>query len=283
VEASIDRVLQVLQADDEVREAAGARPVPERPAGQRGHVRLEAVTFGYLPGRPVLRSVTLEAGPGETVALVGPTGAGKSTLVSLIPRFFDPWEGRVTLDGVDVRTLQLRSLRGQIALVLQEPFLLPLTVAENIGYGRPGAGRAEIIAAAGAANAGGFIRQLPVGYDTVLAEGGATLSGGEQQRLSIARALLKDAPVLILDEPTAALDAQTEALLVDALDRLMRGRTTFIIAHRLSTIRRAERIVVLEDGVIVETGRHRDLLVAGSLYQRLHALQFAFEPPEVVA
>jgi ATP-binding cassette subfamily B protein/subfamily B ATP-binding cassette protein MsbA len=215
------------------------------------------------------------AEPGEVVGLVGMTGAGKSTLVSLIPRFFDPWEGRVLLDGVDLRELRLRDLRAQVALMLQEPFLLPLTVAENIAYGRPEARREEIEAAARAARAHEFIAQLPRGYDTVVGERGATLSGGERQRLAIARAVLRDAPVLILDEPTAALDLATEALVLEALERLVRGRTTFVIAHRLSTLRRVDRIVVLEEGRIVEQGRPQDLLAARGHYWRLHRLQFA--------
>jgi ATP-binding cassette subfamily B protein/subfamily B ATP-binding cassette protein MsbA len=268
------RVLEVLEVEEGVRDAVGAAPLPVRPAKERGHVHLEGISFGYEPGHPVLQQITLEARPGETVALVGPTGAGKSTLVSLIPRFFDPWEGRVLFDGVDVRQVQLASLRAQIALVLQEPFLLPLTVAENIAYGRPEASREEIIAAAVAANADEFIRHLPRGYDTVLGERGATLSGGQRQRLAIARALLKDAPVLILDEPTAALDAQTEALLLEALERLLVGRTTFIIAHRLATIQRADRIVVLERGCIVESGTQQALLAAHGAYAYLHRLQW---------
>jgi ATP-binding cassette subfamily B protein/subfamily B ATP-binding cassette protein MsbA len=194
--------------------------------------------------------------------------------VSLIPRFFDPWQGRVLFDEVDVREVQLQSLRSQIALVLQEPFLLPLTVAQNIAYGRPSAGQEEIVAAARDANAEEFIQQLPQGYDTTIGERGATLSGGQKQRLAIARALLKDAPVLILDEPTSALDAQTEALLLEALERLMVGRTTFIIAHRLSTIRQANRIVVLERGKVVEMGTHQDLLAGGTHYHKLYKAQF---------
>jgi ATP-binding cassette subfamily B protein/subfamily B ATP-binding cassette protein MsbA len=273
-EASIDRVLEVLDAGEGIWDAPGAKPLPTPPTGVRGHVRLEGVTFGYEPGRPVLRDLTLDVSQGETIALVGSTGAGKSTLVSLIPRFFDPWEGRVSLDGVDARSVQLASLRAQVSLVLQEPFLLPLTVAENIAYGCPGASRNEIVAAAAAANADEFIRQLPDGYDTVLGERGATMSGGQRQRLAIARALLKNAPVLILDEPTSALDAETEALVLEALERLMKGRTTLIIAHRLSTIRNADRIVVLDDGAIVETGTHTELLKDGCLYRRFHALQF---------
>jgi ATP-binding cassette subfamily B protein/subfamily B ATP-binding cassette protein MsbA len=271
--ASVDRVFEVMDADDAVHDAPDATPLVPSGAGRGVRVELEGVTFGYEPGRPVVEEVSLEAAPGETVALVGRTGAGKSTLVSLIPRFYDPWEGRVLLDGVDVRTVQLSSLRSQVAIVLQEPFLLPLSVADNIAYGRPEASREEVVAAAEAANADEFIRQLPEGYDTVVGERGALLSGGERQRLAIARALLKDAPVLILDEPTAALDAQTETALVTALERLMENRTTFIIAHRLSTIRGADRIVVLEAGRVIETGTHQQLLGRSGLYRRLHQLQ----------
>ena len=282
VEANVDRVLEVLDAKEGVWDAPAARLLPTPSTGVRGQVRLEEVSFGYEPGYPVLQNITLEAHPGETIALVGATGSGKSTLVSLIPRFFDPWQGRVLFDEVDVREVQLQSLRSQIALVLQEPFLLPLTVAQNIAYGRPSAGQEEIVAAARDANAEEFIQQLPQGYDTTIGERGATLSGGQKQRLAIARALLKDAPVLILDEPTSALDAQTEALLLEALERLMVGRTTFIIAHRLSTIRQANRIVVLERGKVVEMGTHQDLLLIGNVYPRLHSLQFSNSPQEVV-
>jgi ATP-binding cassette subfamily B protein/subfamily B ATP-binding cassette protein MsbA len=263
--ASVDRVLEVLDTAEEVRDAPGSRAL----ATARGHVRVEAVTVGYDAGHPVLRDVSLEARPGETVALVGPTGAGKSTLVSLVPRFMDPWTGRVTVDGHDIREVQLKSLRSQVALVLQEPFLFPLTVAENIAYGRPSASRADIEAAARTANAHGFIERLPAGYDTVVGERGGTLSGGERQRVAIARALLKDAPILILDEPTSALDAETEALLLEALERLMRGRTTLIIAHRLSTIRRADRIVVLAEGMVKEIGTHDELVERQGVYSRL--------------
>ena len=283
VEASMDRVLEVLEARDEVRDRPGARPLPPLPQGRGRHVRVEGVSFGYEPGRPALKGVDLEARPGETIALVGPTGAGKSTLVSLIPRFFDPWQGRVTIDGVDVRDAKLSSVRAQVALVLQEPFLLPLSVAENIAYGRPGASREQVVAAAVAARADDFIRQLPMGYDTVIGEHGATLSGGERKRLSIARALLKDAPILILDEPTSALDARTEASLLEALEALMAGRTTFIVAHRLSTIRGADRIVVIDGGKVVETGTHEELMSAQGIYHRMHTLQFIPHAREVVA
>lgn len=283
VEPNIDRVLEVSEAQEEIQDRPDAKPLPVCRASACGLVCFENVTFGYVPGRPVLKNITLEARPGEAVALVGQTGAGKSTLVSLIPRFFDPWDGRVTFDGADIRDVQLASLRAQTSIMLQEPFLMPVTVAENIAYGRPGASQVQIVAAAAAANADTFIRQLPQGYATVLGERGATLSGGEKQRLAIARALLKDAPVLILDEPTSALDAQTEALLLEALERLMEGRTTFIIAHRLSTIQRADRIVVLENGRIVESGTHRELLTANGRYHRFYSLQFSNLPQEVVA
>ena len=272
--ARAKRVIEVLKAEDRIQEIPEAKSFPMLRGRKGVRVRLENVTFGYELGRPVLENVALEVHPGETVALVGPTGAGKSTLVSLILRFFDPWEGRVLFDGIDVRKIKLSSLRNQVSIVLQEPFLLPLTVAENIAYGRSGASQVKIEAAAIAARADEFIRQLSEGYNTIIGERGATLSGGQKQRLAIARALLKDAPVLILDEPTSALDAKTEASLLEALERLMQGRTTFIIAHRLSTIRGADRIVVLEDGKIVEEGTHDELLKAGGTYNHLCYLQF---------
>jgi ATP-binding cassette subfamily B protein len=284
VEASIDRVFEVLESSEhEVREQPGARALVRAPGRAGVEVAFEEVSFGYRPGHPVLDGVSLRAEPGQTVALVGATGAGKSTLVSLIPRFQDVWSGRITWDGVDVRDLKIASLRAQVSLVLQEPFLFPITVAENIAYGCPQAGRRDIIAAAEAANADAFIRQLPEGYDTVLGEHGNTLSGGERQRLAIARALLKDASVLVLDEPTSALDALTESSVVEALRRLVAGRTTFIIAHRLSTIRGADRIAVLDGGRLVDTGDHRQLLARSEIYRRLHALQADRLRPEAVA
>ena len=276
---SARRVLEVLETECEVADQPGALSLP----AVRGHVCIEHVQFGYEPGRQVLSDVSLEARPGEMIAIVGPTGAGKSTLVSLLMRFFDPWQGRVTIDGHDVRSVQLRSVRSQVAFVPQEPFLFPVTIAENIAYGRPSASRAEIEACARAANAHAFIERLPGGYDTAVGERGATLSGGERQRLSVARALLLDAPILVLDEPTSALDVATEGLLLEALDRLMAGRTTLIIAHRLSTIRRADKIVVLRDGRVVESGTHHELLGSEGLYRRLHDFQIGPDELPVTA
>jgi ATP-binding cassette subfamily B protein/subfamily B ATP-binding cassette protein MsbA len=251
-ESRARRVLEILASEEEIFDSPEAREMPVTKAMRGVSVRLDNVSFGYEPGRPVLENVTLDARPGETIALIGATGAGKTTLVSLIPRFFDPWSGCVFINDMDVRNIKLDSLRSQIALVFQEPFLLPLSIAENIAYGRPGATHEEIIAAAKAANADEFIRRQPEGYSTIIGERGATLSGGQRQRLSLARAFLKDAPVLILDEPTSALDAHTEALLLEALGRLTVDRTTFIIAHRMSTIRNADRVFELKNGSLVE-------------------------------
>lgn len=266
--AEADRVLEILEAVPEVQDNPDARDVTIS-----GNVRYEDVTFGYEPGRPVLRNISLEARPGDVLAIVGPTGAGKSTLANLLIRFFDPWSGRVLVDGHDVRDIRIHSLRSQIAMVLQEPFIFPLTIEENIAYGRGDASHEEIVAAAKAANVHEFIEQLPAGYQTMVGERGATLSGGEKQRLSIARAFLKDAPILVLDEPTSALDARTEGMLLEALERLMEGRLTFIIAHRLSTIRNADSIVVVDHGEIVEQGTHAELLARGGLYAGLYRQQ----------
>jgi ATP-binding cassette, subfamily B, bacterial len=265
--AGADRVREILDSPVDVQDAPDARDEI-----LQGQVRFESVSFGY-GSQLVLQDVSLEAQPGQVIAIVGPTGAGKTTLINLLVRFFDPAKGRVLVDGHDLKELKLQALRQQVAIVLQDPFLLPLTVAENLAYGRPEATRQEIEAAAIAASADAFIRQLPQGYDTVIGERGATLSGGEKQRLAIARALLKNAPILILDEPTSALDARTEQQLLTALDRLMAGRTTFIIAHRLSTIREADQIVVLDSGRIVERGRHEELLERGGLYASLYRQQ----------
>ncbi len=265
--AEADRVSEIFEIEPAIKDKPDSRP-----AHVRGTIRYEHVTFGYAPNQPVLHDISLQAQPGETLAIVGPTGAGQTTLMNLLVRFYDPQEGRITIDGVDLRDVQHRSLRAQIALVLQDPFIFPLTIAENIAYARPDATREQIEAAAKAANAHEFIMRLPDGYDAVVGERGATLSGGEKQRLSIARAFLKDAPVLVLDEPTSALDAHTEAALLSALERLMEGRISFVIAHRLSTIRHATQILVIDHGRIVEAGTHGELLDAqgtyGALYRR---------------
>jgi ABC-type multidrug transport system fused ATPase/permease subunit len=268
--ASADRIYAFLDETPRVVERPGAH-APERVAGA---VTFEDVSFGYTPGRAVLRGVSLTARPGETIALVGPSGAGKSTLVSLIPRFYDPDEGRLLLDGVDLRELTLEGLRDEIGMVFQDGFLFATTLRENIAFGSEGATEAEIIEAARAANAWEFIEQLPDGLDTQVGERGVRLSEGQKQRLTIARALLRDPRILILDEPTSALDARSEHLLQSALDHLMRGRTTFVIAHRLATVRRADRILVLDNGRIEEQGTHDELLRQGGLYRELFDLQF---------
>jgi ATP-binding cassette subfamily B protein len=243
----------------------------------RGAVAFEDVSFGYEPAHLVLENITFAVRAGETVAIVGATGAGKTTLASLVPRFYDPTAGRVLLDGVDVRTFRLRALRQQVAMVLQPPLVFPATVRENIAYGRPEATLAEVRAAAALAQLDDFLARLPAGLETPVGEGGATLSAGEQLRITIARALLRDAPLLILDEPTSALDATTEARVMAALERLTAGRTTFVIAHRLSTVRRADRVVVLDAGRLVEQGTFAELLARGGVFARLYRAQFGGE------
>jgi ATP-binding cassette subfamily B protein len=240
-------------------------------------VRFEGVTFGYDPARPVLRNVDLVVEPGETVALVGPSGAGKTTLCSLVPRFYEPQRGRIAIDGIDLRDLTLASLRGQIGIVQQDVFLFAGTLRENIAYGRLGASQAEIRDAARRARLDALVAELPEGLDTVVGERGVKLSGGQKQRLAIARIFLRNPPILILDEATSALDTETERAILASLAELARGRTTLVIAHRLATFRNADRIVVVAGGGIAEQGTHGALLAAGGLYRGLHAAQFGGE------
>jgi ABC-type multidrug transport system fused ATPase/permease subunit len=269
---------QLVQFDSSLKLLDTEPEVVERPDAidlgrARGRVTAEGVSFSY-PGRGhTLSGVSLDARAGDRVAIVGHTGAGKSTLMSLLIRFYDPSAGRIEIDGVDVRDLELQSLRDQISVVLQEPLLFSGTIAENIRYGSLDGTQGQIEEAARAANAHEFVSRLPDGYETVLGEGGSHISGGERQRICVARAFLKDAPILILDEPTSSIDSKTEAVVLDSLDELMEGRTSFIIAHRLSTVRHADQILVMSEGRIVERGTHEELLRTGAVYHQLHEAQ----------
>jgi subfamily B ATP-binding cassette protein MsbA len=266
----LERIRKILDTDIVIPERPGARPLPTC----RGEIAFENVAFGYDPEAPVLKDVSFKIAPGQLVGIVGTTGGGKSTVVSLIPRFYDPLGGRVLIDGVDLRDLELASLRSKIGYVLQDTVLFHGTIRENIAYGRPNAKEEEIVAAAKLANAHDFITEMPHGYDTMVGDRGLTLSGGQRQRIGIARAVIRDTPILILDEPTAALDTESERLVIEGLERLMKGRTVITIAHRLSTIRDAHKIIVLKDGVVHEQGTHDELLKMNGVYAELHRIQF---------
>ena len=267
--AAADRVFEVLDTLPEIEDAPDAIELPV----VKGDVSFSQVSFEYRTGEAALKNLTIEVPAGQILAIVGPSGAGKSTIANLLPRFYDPQAGAICIDGVDIRKITVRSLREQIAMVPQETILFNASIYENILYGRLDADKASVIEAAKAANAHDFIMQLPDGYETQIGERGSQLSGGQRQRIAIARAILKNPRILILDEATSALDAESERVVQDALDKLMVGRTTFVIAHRLSTIQRADKILVMEKGRLIECGRHTELLDAGGLYCKLYSLQ----------
>ncbi len=266
-----ERIREVIETEDTVRNLPGAKKAPDF----RGEIQFDHVYFSYNKGYGTLNDINLHVEPGQLAALVGPTGAGKTTIASLIGRFYDPVKGVVKIDGQDVRSYKLKSLRRQMSFVLQETLLFRAPVWQNIAYGKPEASRAEILRAAELANADEFIRNMPQQYDTMVGEKGVTLSGGQRQRIAIARAIIRNAPILILDEPTSGLDAASEELVFEALGRLMSGRTTIVIAHRLATIRRADVIFVIEHGTIAERGTHDALLAHGGLYSQLYEIQFS--------
>lgn len=271
-----ERIGEVLETEHDVPDLPGARLAP----GFKGAIEFDRVSFGYTDNCPVLNDVSFRIEPGQVAAFVGPTGAGKTTIASLVARFYDPLKGQVKIDGQDVRSYKQQSLRNQIGFVLQDTLLFRAPVWQNIAYGRPEASRDQIARAATLANAHEFIVRMPDGYDTIVGERGVTLSGGQRQRIALARSIIRDAPILILDEPTSNLDAEAEKLVLEALGRLMQGKTAIVIAHRLATIRRADVIFVLDHGAITEVGNHQQLLRDQGLYSRLHEIQLAGEERE---
>ncbi|HSY66482.1 MAG TPA: ABC transporter ATP-binding protein [Terriglobales bacterium] len=275
----VDRVRAILDADTVIPE----RPDARKPPALNGDIEFEHVAFAYTADAPVLKDVNFKIKAGQLVGVVGPTGGGKSTIVSLIPRFYDPSAGVVKIDGVDIREYKFHAMRDQIGYVLQETVLFEGTVRDNIAYGREGVTEKQILEAAKLANADEFISRMPHGYDTMVGERGETLSGGQRQRIGIARAVIRNNPILILDEPTAALDTESERMVIEALERLMKGRTVITIAHRLSTIRDANKIIVLKEGVVAEEGTHDELLARGGVYAELYRIQFSAPPATAVA
>jgi len=265
----MERVCGILDIDMKIPE----RPDARDPGTLGGTIRFDHVAFAYNPAAPVLKDVTFSIAAGQFVGIVGTTGGGKSTIASLIPRFYDATSGSVSIDGVDVRDYKVQPMRDQMAFVLQDTVLFRGTVRDNIAYGRPEATEGEIVEAARLASAHEFIARMPQGYDTLLGDRGLTLSGGERQRIGIARAVIRNSPILILDEPTAALDTESEKVVIEAIERLMKGRTVITIAHRLSTIRDADKIIVLDRGVVAEQGTHEELLARGGLYAQLRRTQ----------
>jgi ATP-binding cassette, subfamily B, bacterial len=269
ISVALDASFGLLDTPVEIKDTPGAKPMRQC----EGWVRFEGVNFAYRDRRRTLEDINFEVKPGQVVGIVGQTGAGKTTLVALLPRFYEPHSGRIVIDGEDIRNITLQSLRDHFSIVLQEPLLFSGSIAENIRYGRLEASHDEIIGAAEAANAHDFIMRLPRKYETILGERGAKLSGGERQRIAVARAFLRNSPILILDEPTSSIDTKTESVILDALERLMDGRTTFMIAHRLSTVRHADLLLVLQDGRIVEYGNHDELVARQGVYHQLYDLQ----------
>jgi ATP-binding cassette, subfamily B, bacterial len=266
-----ERIQEVLEIESRVRDLPRAKRAPRF----KGKIEFEHVNFAYDEKSPVLKDISFTVEPGQVAAIVGPSGTGKTTIISLLPRFYDPESGTVKIDGVDIRGYNLKSMREQMSFVLQETLLFHATIADNIAYGKPDAGRDEIIRAAKLANADEFIQKLPDGYDTLVGERGATLSGGQRQRIAIARAVIRDTPILILDEPTSGLDSASEQAVIEALDRLMKGKTSIVIAHHLNSIRHADIVFVVQDSELVESGTHDELVAAGGVYAELYKIQAA--------
>lgn len=276
---ALERIQNILSADDVIQERPGAID----PGRVRGAIRFDRVTFGYDRDEQVLHEVSFDIEPGQVVGIVGSTGSGKSTLLSLLPRFYDPTLGRILIDGVDIADHKVAALRAQIGFVLQDSVLFPGTIRENIAYGRPDAAEQDIIAAARIANADEFIARMPRGYDSLVGEHGNTLSGGQRQRIAIARTVLRNSPILVLDEPTAALDPQSELLVIEALQRLMKGRTVIMIAHRLNTLIGADKIIVLKDGVVAEQGPYDDLIARAGIFSELNRIQRQAGPVQIAS